>query len=242
MKGFIDFNVDVGEGIGNEAQIIPLVSSVNIACGGHAGDEKIIKEVLTLAKIHNVRVGAHPSFPDKANFGRVPMNISFSDLSLSLKNQIDLLEVVANEELVDITYIKPHGALYHLACNEREFAQLLIELAGRRYSLMGLPNSLLQELCASNGVDFIKEGFSDRAYESNGDLRKRSLEGSVLSDISDVSKQVFDLIKGKITSFSGESLNLNIDSICFHGDHDGAEKLIKEVVQTINKEGIGIRS
>lgn len=242
MKKFIDFNVDVGEGFGNEAQIIPFISSVNIACGGHAGDEGIIRQVLRLAKKHNIRVGAHPSFPDKPNFGRVPMDISISELRLSLKQQIDLLEVIAKEESIKVAYLKPHGALYHLACSEKEFALLLIELAGTRYSLMGLPNSLLQELCNSHCVGFIKEGFSDRSYESNGNLRKRSLHGSVLSDKSDVSNQVLDLIKGRITSHSGESLNLDVDSICFHGDHKGSEKLIEEVVQTINKEGIGIGS
>lgn len=242
MRKFIDFNVDIGEGFANEAKIIPLVSSVNIACGAHAGDKDIMRYVLRLSKSNNIRVGAHPSFPDKINFGRIPLGIPINELRISLISQLELLKEVALEENVEINYIKPHGALYHLACYHKEYAKLLIDLAGEDLQIMGLPNSFLHNQCKFMGVNFISEGFSDRVYESDGRLRKRSLRNSVIFEKPKVLKQVLGLCRGEVVSYAGDNIPLNIDSVCFHSDHIGADELIKEVLGEIRKKGIEIRS
>ncbi len=242
MRKFIDFNVDVGEGFGNEAKIIPLVSSVNIACGAHAGNKDMMRNVLRLSKSNNIRVGAHPSFPDKINFGRIPLGIPIKELRISLISQLDLLKEVALEENVEINYIKPHGALYHLACYDKEYAKLLIDLAGEEFQIMGLPNSYLHNQCKSMRIDFISEGFSDRVYESDGSLRKRSLSNSVISERLKIFKQVLGLCRGEVVSCAGDNVPLNIDSVCFHSDHLRADEIIKGIVGEIRKKGIEIRS
>ena len=241
-KSSIDINVDVGEGVGNELEIIPYVSSVNIACGGHAGNESTIKSVLKLAKKHNVRIGAHPSFEDCVNFGRIPLQISISELRHSLSNQMNLIQHLAIENGTCLSYIKPHGALYHLACTDEKYARLLTEFAKDGLSLMGLPNSFLENVCQEQDVGFIPEGFADRVYEVDGNLRKRTLEGSVHNNYDAIMIQVTNLCSNKVTVFSNEVIELNVDSICFHGDHKEAEKIIQKVVKELNKKGIEVRS
>ncbi|MBO72729.1 MAG: lactam utilization protein LamB [Flavobacteriales bacterium] len=242
MKSFIDINVDVGEGVGNEIEIIPYVSSLNIACGGHAGDEMSMKYVLELAKKFNVRVGAHPGFEDRINFGRVPLNISISELRDSLTKQLDLIRRLSFEEGVELQYIKPHGALYHLACSQLSYAHLLADLAKADLAILGLPLSVMEFVCNERKIPFIREGFADRVYEFNGSLRKRSNEGSIHCSFEHIMQQVLNLCDGKVDTFNNETIELNVDSICFHGDHKGSEKIIRKVVSRLKEKGIEIRS
>lgn len=242
MKNSIDINVDVGEGIGNELDIIPHVSSVNIACGGHAGNESTVKYILNLAKKYGVRVGAHPGFEDPLNFGRIPLEISISELRVSLVKQIDLIRNLATENGVTLNYIKPHGALYHLACSEESYARLFLDFLRDDMALMGLPKSVLESVCREEGIEFIPEGFADRVYEANGNLRKRTLEGSIHTSFDDIVNQVIGLCHNKVTCFTNERIDLYVDSICFHGDHKHSGKTIQKVVEKLKNLGVEIRS
>lgn len=242
MKNSIDINVDVGEGAGNELEIIPYVSSINIACGGHAGDASTIDSVLQIAKKHNVRVGAHPGFEDRINFGRIPLKISISELRESLSKQMSLIQYLAIENGVALSYIKPHGALYHLACSDIKYARLIFEFLDENMGLMGLPKSVLERVCREQKTEFITEGFADRVYEANGNLRKRMLKGSIYTSFDDIMNQVIELCNNKVTSFSNERIGLCVDSICFHGDHKHSEEMIKKVVGELKRLGVEIRS
>ncbi|MAS51827.1 MAG: lactam utilization protein LamB [Flavobacteriales bacterium] len=242
MKNSIDINVDVGEGVGNELEIIPYVSSINVACGGHAGDASTVESVLQIAKKHNVRIGAHPGFEDRVNFGRIPLKISIHELRVSLIKQMNLIQYLAIENGVFLSYIKPHGALYHLACTDEKYARLLTEFAQEGVSLMGLPKSVLEYVCKEQGIGFISEGFADRVYEADGNLRKRTLEGSVHHSYDAIMNQVINLCSNQVSVFSNEVVELDVDSICFHGDHAEAEKIIQKMVAKLKGLGVGIRS
>jgi UPF0271 protein len=240
----IDINVDTGEGYNNEAKLIPLVSSCNIACGGHTGDLLSIKEVMEHAKRHKTRVGAHPSFIDKENFGRTFMDIEPVDLFKSLLAQVRRVADVAEIYGLELSYIKPHGALYHRVCNEEAYANVLIDLIHfemPEVSLMGMPNCIAEELAIIRGVRFIREGFADRVYEEDGSLRNRNLEGSVLTRKEDILSQFIKICRREpIKSYSGKEILVQVNSICFHGDHEGAEENIEFVVNSMTAYDIQI--
>ena len=245
MRNFIDINVDLGEGFNNECFIMPFISSCNVACGGHAGDFETMKKTLFLAKSHNVRVGAHPGFPDKGNFGRQVMNLSFGQLTESIFEQINSLQNIGQEIGVEIEYIKPHGALYHKVCSDVSYSNWFLKFIKENFpnlKIMGLPNCLLQELCSANNLSYIKEGFADRVYEDDGNLRSRNLPASNHEESVLIIEQIVDLINGKVNTYGGETICFQVDSICFHGDHPGSADRISFVVNKLLSEGYEIRN
>ena len=233
----IDINIDIGEGFNNEAKLIPLVSSCNIACGGHAGDLNSIEEVVKIAKKNQVQIGAHPSFNDKVNFGRIPMEVSSSDLYSQLLTQIKRVVNVAVKHQISVAYIKPHGALYHMVCNEAKYANVLLDiicLEMPNIKLMGLPDCIAEELAMKRHVGFIREGFADRVYEPDGSLRNRKLQNSVLALKESILDQFLKISKKQpLQSSSGKEIIVDVDSICFHGDHDCAVENIEFVVNSM---------
>ena len=234
----MDFNVDVGEGFDNEKAILPFVSSCNIACGSHAGNQLIMRSVINLAKKHKIRIGAHPAFEDRINFGRLVLDIALPVLKNSIRNQIKLLIDIAKDEGTVVEYIKPHGALYHKVCNDTDYAELMTVLISEDFkglSLMGLPNCVASNLCHEKGIEYLSEGFADRTYEVDGNLRLRNLEGSVLINNEAVLNQVIEIKNSKVTTYNGEEISLTVNSICFHGDHEGSVERIKFVVNRINE-------
>lgn len=234
MRSKIDINVDLGEGFGNETSIMPFISSANIACGGHAGDKNAMQLCVDLAIKNNVRIGAHPGFEDKENFGRKILNHPLDQIKNSISVQVNKLLSICNSKGIVLSYIKPHGALYHLVCNKPEYAIMMINLVKDQFlntAIMGLPNSLLEKLALKHNVNFIKEGFADRVYEINGNLRDRNKPNSVWNNYEQVLKQVIALNEGVVLPVDGP-INLNVDSICFHGDHPGSA----EIIQKINKD------
>lgn len=234
----MDFNVDVGEGFNNESDILPFVSSCNIACGSHAGNESIMRLVINLAKKHKIRIGAHPAFEDRTNFGRLVLDTALPALKNSIRNQIKLLIDIAKDEGAVVEYIKPHGALYHKVCNDTDYAELITVLISedfRGLPLMGLPNCVASNLCNEKGIEYLSEGFADRTYERDGNLRLRNLEGSVLINNEAVLNQVLEIKNSKVTTYNGEEISLKVNSICFHGDHEGSVERIKFVVNRINE-------
>ncbi len=241
----IDLNVDLGEGFDNENLILPHISSCNIACGGHAGSTEEIARVIDLAKQHKVAIGAHPSYPDRANFGRVKKDISLAGLRQSLFKQIQLVHSIAQEKGTKITHVKPHGALYHETSTTSEIANLLIEVVlsiDKSIAIVGFPNGKL-ELQAKGKLRFIAEAFADRRYTNTGQLTPRNQDNAVLFNNEDVAKQVIEIVKNhRVKTSSEEFIECNAQTICFHGDHKGAEKRIAFVSEILKSAKIKVAS
>lgn len=219
----IDINCDLGEGTGNDALLMPHISSCNVACGGHFGDAQSIKNCLKLAKKHQVKVGAHPSFEDKENFGRVRLDWGRSRFRESVTKQLQNFTSVATELGMELHHIKMHGALYHATANEPDFAEWCVELLREFYPnkpIYSLPDSLLHQLCKKYNQPFIAEAFADRAYQANGQLVARSEIGSVLHNVQEVCNQIESIAKfHQVKSIQGEIIQLQAETLCIHGDN-----------------------
>ncbi|MEP0985999.1 5-oxoprolinase subunit PxpA [Ekhidna sp.] len=243
MHVSIDLNADLGEHPGTtlDEQIMPFISSCNIACGGHIGDELSVRQTIRLAKQYEVAIGAHPSYPDKKNFGRKIITIQPRDLAESISEQILLVKRICEEEAVMLHHVKPHGALYNQAAADRFISELILNVLKDitpGIFWMGLAKSVSEETAEKNGYPFIAEGFADRKYESDGSLRSRSLAGAVLSG-NEVIDQVQELVLNKRVK-AENWMKLEIQSICLHGDTAGAVTLAKEINQTLVRKGVDI--
>jgi len=244
MREQIDLNADLGEGGLYDADLMSVVTSCNIACGGHAGNEATMKAALLLAKTNGVAAGAHPSFPDRENFGRAKSSLSGAELEAALSEQISDLQQLAAELDLSLTHLKPHGALYNMAAVDAGLSKsilnvLLAEMP--RAKLVGPPNSKLEQIARDGGVTFIAEGFADRAYEASGQLRDRSEAGAVIHDHSLQTKQALGMARhGKVTTYGGDVISLPVDTICVHGDTPGAYSAAKAVRSSLVSSGISL--
>lgn len=207
----IDLNADVGEGMGVEAELLPLITSASIACGGHAGDVASMREALRLAKRYGVRVGAHPGYEDRPHFGRRELDLHPAEVTALCARQIKSLLEVAAEVEVAVCYVKPHGALYNQACRDEALAAAVVA-AVRPWGLavMGLPASALERAARAAGLAFLREGFADRRYLADGTLAPRAQPGALLGDPAEAAEQVRRLIHDQ-----------GIESVCVHGDSPG---------------------
>ncbi len=244
----MDLNADIGEIPGDEGraldrQILQSVTSCNIACGGHAGDQTSMRATLKAAKELGVSAGAHPSYPDRENFGRSTLSIERNTLKDSLCQQVSDLKQLADEEGVSLSHLKPHGALYNDAAVTAELAQIICEVAHTFAipCIVGLPNSDMQIAADRSGLSFLAEGFSDRRYAPDGRLTPRSQDGSVLHDEQDVLVQAKNLVcVGAVEASNGERIPLRIQTLCLHGDTDGAAKLSRAIRVALEQEGVQI--
>ena len=241
----IDINCDMGEGMGNEELLMPFISSCSIACGGHVGSEETILRTLQLAKAYDVKVGPHPSYPDPDNFGRTSMNLSKKDLKDSLERQISLFKLCCKKTETNINHIKPHGALYNDLFVNAERVNIFLEVVKKQLPQVQIycaPGSLLEKEALIVGIKTKREGFMDRAYNGDGTLRSRLLHGAILTDFEQVGFQVLGLIKkGSVSIANDESLTLSVQTLCLHGDHPQASKLIKHIDLLLKKEDIDVR-
>ena len=240
---FIDLNADLGEHPNEnlDEQIMPFISSCNVACGGHIGDENSVRQTVRLAKQFNVAVGAHPSFPDPENFGRKVIDIPEDELRRSVKEQIQLVVRICEEEQVKMNHVKPHGALYNHAAKNLPTSKLILEILQEIPNTtywMGLAYSVSHSVANRNNFPFIAEGFADRQYEPNGSLRQRSEKGAVLTG-NQVLNQVEELVLNKRVQ-ADKWLALEVQSICLHGDTDGAVTLAKQIRAHLEDKGIQI--
>jgi UPF0271 protein len=226
---YFDLNCDLGEGAGNDGLIMPHITSVNIACGGHAGNPDTMRETVVLAIASGVRIGAHPGYPDPERFGRASLEMSLDELSYSIVVQIRGLIAIATEMGAMVSYVKPHGALYNDAAVDSLKASVLVDAvreSGRGLAIMGLPGSALEEVAEIDGTPFIREGFADRTYGDDGKLVPRGLPGAIIEDPQVSILQVENMIgRGRVFSQSGRIIPVRIDSVCLHGDHPGAPRL-----------------
>ncbi|MEC4727158.1 5-oxoprolinase subunit PxpA [Shewanella sp. D64] len=233
----IDLNADLGEGGLYDEALLHIVTSANIACGGHTGNLDTMTIAVESALRNGVKIGAHPSYPDPANFGRSPMALSDKALHESISNQINALKVVCERLGAKMFHVKPHGAFYNNVAKNEAMGLVLIDVIKQvdpKLRLMILAGSPLVEQAKLAGLNVIQEAFADRAYLNDGSLAPRSREGAVIHDKQIALAQVKQFIQQKpITSLDGQPLKINADTICLHGDNEQALEFAKSIYQLI---------
>lgn len=229
----LDINCDLGEGLPNDALLMPLLDSANIACGGHTGDEKSISGTLELAKKYGVKSGAHPSYPDRENFGRKFMNIEQSLLRTIILKQIRFFEKICIQQEVPMNHIKPHGALYNFAAKNDLTAFILINLIEEHFpdAFLYCPSeSLLASMAQESGIKIKREVFADRSYNDDLSLVDRSLPKALLTEPQEVIEHVGWMIhEKKIKTISGNFIPIEAETICVHGDNPSALEILKNI-------------
>ena len=245
VNSSIDINADVGEGFNNEADLMPYLSSCNIACGGHAGDKLTMKSVVQLAKKYNVKIGAHPSFPDKINFGRLLMEISSEELRASLRTQIQTLNEIAKQEKVKLYHIKPHGSLYNLAAKDEKFASIIIDIIKTDFEDLKLYapyKSVIANLAKANGIEVVFEAFADRNYNEDLSLVSRQNKDAILTKKEHVFNHIFNMIKHeKVKTKSGVEVPIKATTFCVHSDTENATEILSYLELKLKENKIEIQ-
>jgi UPF0271 protein len=245
----VDLNSDLGESfgawsLGDDAAMLPLVTSANLACGFHAGDPIVMLAACRTALAHGVTIGAHPSYRDRAGFGRRDMEVGLEELSAELVYQVGALAGIAQSAGGRVAYVKPHGALYNRIAVDPAIAEVVAETAGSLdLPVLGLPRSAIEAACARAGVRFVREAFADRAYLADGTLAPRDLPESVLTNPAEVAERAVRIVtEGEVTALDGSTVTLQIDSLCVHGDIEGAVQLARAVRESLTRAGVTIGS
>ncbi len=235
----MDINCDLGEDLKNDVQIMPFISSCNIACGAHAGNATLMKTTVLLAKKYHVKIGAHPSFLDRENFGRKEMNVPKEILTEQIINQISILKRIAEKEGVVLHHVKPHGALYNMAAKDMGIARSVIEAVQSFDSglLLYVPfGSLIANELSNMNLPFYYESFADRMYLDDFTLQSRKEIGAVIENPQRIIKRVEQLINlGTIKTVQENIINIKSDTICVHGDHPHAVEIVKGISKLIRK-------
>ena len=251
MSQKIDLNCDLGESfgaytIGMDEEVIKVVSSVNIACGFHASDPVVMRKTVERAISANIGIGAHPGFYDLMGFGRRNMNISPSEAYAYVTYQLGALNAFCVQQGAKIDHVKPHGALYNMAGKDYELAKGICQAIydfDPDIILLGLSGSQMINAGRDIGLRCANEFFADRAYEDDGSLRARTKEGAMVEDENEAIERVVKVVKtGKVTTYSGNEIDLKIDSICVHGDNAHALEFVRTIRDRLTKEGIEIAS
>lgn len=241
----IDINADIGEGIGNEAELMPLLSSCNIACGGHAGNIEIMNKCVALAKKYRVKIGAHPSFPDKDNFGRQVVDMSCPALYQSIKNQIKALMRVVREQHAALHHVKPHGALYNLAAKDKTTAEVIIEVMKSIHLPLKLYvpyGSVIADVATKAKIPITFEVFADRNYNSDLSLVSRTKKNAIIKEVHTMTAHINSMIfHKKVKTIDGGEVPIIAETICVHGDNPEAIKLIKKLRQNLTAFGVIIQ-
>ena len=233
----IDLNCDMGEipaaiADGTQEALMPFLSSVNIACGGHAGDESTIRETIAQAMRHGLAIGAHPGYPDRENFGRIELEMALDEVSDFVYEQVRFFAGIAADCGATVRHVKPHGALYNQAVRSRALAQAIAEGVARwsrGVVLMGLAGSPMIEVFQSAGFPTAAEAFADRRYEADGTLRNRRFADALIRDPKEAGEQVLRLVQGGTAQ-----------TICIHGDTPGAKEIAEEVARALRAAGVEI--
>ena len=234
----IDINSDMGElnhllADGTYEKLMDHVTSINVACGGHAGDDEMMAAMVVMAKDNDIKIVAHPSYPDKENFGREEMeDIDPNELLDSIRDQIEKLVDISSEHEMELTHVKPHGALYNLAVNNEEIAQTIAEAiidVDSSYKAVGLAGSKMLTVFDALGLDTISEGYVDRVYEADGTLRSRKFEDALITDPQKAAEQMKEMLNGNIIASDGSSVPINITSVCVHSDTPNAVDIAQAV-------------
>lgn len=246
----IDLNCDLGESFGNytlgmDAEVIPYVSSVNVACGYHAGDPCVMEKTIRLAAEAGVGIGAHPGLPDLMGFGRRMMKISPAEARAYMLYQLGALGAFCKAKGVKMAHVKPHGALYNMAVKDAALAEAVVG-AIRDYDdsliLLALANSGMTKAAERMGLAYANEVFADRAYEPDGTLVARTKPGAMIEDEDQAIARVIRMVKeGKVTAIDGSEVTIQADSVCVHGDGAKALLFVKKIREALLQENIDVK-
>lgn len=245
----IDINCDLGESINpqqweEDAHLMPYISSCNIACGGHAGNQESIKVSVANAIHNQLNIGAHPSYPDRKNFGRISLEISEQELRKTLQQQIHSLAAECERQNTSLHHVKPHGALYNDAAANQKLAYIIVEEVKKispELILVGLAQSAMHQAAKELDVTFWHEGFMDRNYQANGQLVPRSQPQALHKNITESLQQALKLAqKQTIISIEGTPLDLTVDTICLHSDNPDAKAIAQQLYQMLREHQIEI--
>lgn len=247
----VDLNCDLGESfgaytMGMDAEVIPNVTSVNVACGYHAGDPLIMEKTVALAKQHGAAIGAHPGFPDLMGFGRRQMVVTPEEAGAYVKYQVGALMAFAKGHGMRLQHVKPHGALYNMAAKDEKLAEGICKAI---YSIdpelifMGLAGSVMLEAAERIGLKTASEVFADRAYNDDGSLVARSKPGAVIHDPEAAVARAVKMAKeGKVISINGKEIDIRADSICVHGDNPKAIETVIKLRNALIEQGVEVKS
>jgi len=234
----MDINCDMGEIprlLKNNvySDLMDHVTSINLACGGHAGDVSMMRELVRIAKRKNVRIGAHPGYPDRENFGRLELEMDPEELLRLICEQVRSLIRVAEEESVSISHIKPHGALYNQAAKDTHLARVIgnaVDRVAPDLDIMCLSGSLMVKILEDMGLKVVQEAFADRTYERDGGLRDRGSDRALITDPQKAADQARSIIEDKkIITFDGSEISLEAQTLCVHSDTPNAIAIAREV-------------
>lgn len=246
----IDLNADLGEAtagnpVADDAAMLSLVSSANVACGFHAGDPHTIAATVAQASQNNVIIGAHVGYNDPAGFGRRFIDYSPAELADEVLYQIGALSAIAAAHDTKVSYVKPHGALYNAIAHHAEQATAVLDgvRAFGDLPVMLLPGGVAVDLAEQRGMTVIREAFADRGYNPDGTLVSRREPGAVLNSAEDVAARVLQVAAtGSVTAIDGSTMSIDAQSVCVHGDSPSAVEMTKAIVAALRAEGIAIRS
>ena len=252
MSMKIDLNSDVGESFGNykiglDEEVIPLISSANIACGFHAGDPEVMRKTVSLADESGVAIGAHPGLPDLMGFGRRAMDVSIQEIKDYITYQIGALRAVAASQNLELQHVKPHGALYNMAVQNPKIWEAAAEAMAAvdpgliLFVLAGADQAELQAVGKRIGIRIAFEFFGDRAYNPDGSLVSRKLPGAVIHDQDLVAEKILKLVKdGTVKCIDGSEIALKADTICVHGDNPSALELVRNIRGALETAGVEV--
>lgn len=236
----LQLNCDVGEGLNSEALLMPYIQLCNIACGGHAGDEISMKNVVDLAIKHQVKIGAHPSYPDKENFGRKSVKMSFEDLKKAILSQINALNSIVINSNSGLYHIKAHGALYNDLAKDKALALLFLEIIApfkKTCKLLVPYNSEIEKCAVQQGFSILYEAFADRNYNNDLSLVARSMNNATITDINKINKQIKNIISNqKLTTITGEKRTIKADTFCVHSDTKNAVEIVQHLLAIFQKQ------
>jgi UPF0271 protein len=247
----IDLNCDMGElpeaiADGTQEALMRSITSVNIACGGHAGDAQTMQATIEQALRYHLGIGAHPGYPDRANFGRLELHLSPGEIAQSVYAQVSALAAVAAACGVQLTHVKPHGALYNQAAHNRELARAIASGVARWRTdvvLVGLADSPMLDVFRQAGFPVAAEAFADRRYEPNGTLRSRKFDDALIRDPGEAASQALSIVeKGEVVAHDGTKVVIAAQTICIHGDTPGAPQIAAQVAQTLREAGVDVRA
>jgi UPF0271 protein len=239
----IDLNADVGEGM-DDAALLPFLTSANVACGLHAGDPTVMDATVEQALSRGIRVGAHPGYPDRENFGRIRMDLPDAAIERLVLYQIAALEGFARSRGARLTHVKPHGALYHAGAQSRDIARAIargVLRAGADLVVVGQPGTRLLEAAREAGLPVAAEAFADRRYRPDGTLVPRTEPGALLTDPEEAAEQALSLARDRfVLAQDGSRFAVEADTICVHGDTPGAPEIARRIRERFHREGIAV--
>ncbi|MFT8871568.1 MAG: 5-oxoprolinase subunit PxpA [Sporolactobacillus sp.] len=247
----IDFNCDLGESfgpyrIGCDADVLPLISSANVACGFHAGDSTEMRRTVQLANAHGVAIGAHPGLADIRGFGRCDMAVPAQRVYDDVVYQIGALQAVAVSQSTRVRHVKPHGALYHMGSDRREYAEAIVQAIAavdRRLLLFAMAGTELAAAGERAGLRVVYEAFADRTYQPDGSLTPRSAGNALIEDADEALSQVLQMLRqGSVRATDGSVLPVKAETICIHGDGVRALAFAAKIRSGLRQQGIDIQA